>query len=234
MRQRNLVPVSQAAQTMGVSRQRIMQRIHNKSVRGQKIGNQWVVDASTLRPPSAARPLSSRMAWALAGAPVHLAPEERRRTRDRIKRLEEQPKRDRARLMQSWLAKRGELLSLEVNPNDLAELRGDGRLLLSGISDPRAGLSSGRQLEAYIPKEALQSFADDYFIDLEAGPSSPNVLLRVVHCPSPPEMAPDPHWNPRDGVAIAPLLLSITDLLDRQGTSRDNHAAMEMMEKLGQ
>ena len=62
----DLVPVSEAARRLGVNRYRIHQRIAAGSLRAKKVGSLWLVDAGDLRPVRRSRPMSSRMARALA------------------------------------------------------------------------------------------------------------------------------------------------------------------------
>ena len=67
-----------------------------------------------------------------------------------------------------------------MHPQDVGQLRADPRLGLSGVSDPRVGLSSSAQMEAYVARDDLLGLADDYFLDLDQRPDAPNVVLHVV------------------------------------------------------
>lgn len=211
-----LVSVQEAAQLLGVTRQRVLQRIAEGSLRAEKVGSRWVIDATALSPARTSRPLSPRMVWALAraleGRHVEVRSDEVRRVSERLERLDGSDPRAVAALVRSWLSDRARRLELEVHPEDLDELRKDPRLNLSGVSDPRAGLSSGRDLEAYIEQGQLDGLAEDYFLDLNAKPEHPNVVLHV----SPVAM---------DGV---PRLFSAADLLERGGP-RETRAALALI-----
>ena len=88
-----------------------------------------------------------------------------------------------------------------MHPQDVAQLRADRRLALSGISDPRAGLSSSEEVEAYLGRDDVGGLAEDYFLDLDHRPDAPNVVLHVVESP----------------LAEPPRLFSAADLFDRRG-----------------
>lgn len=109
------VSIAEAAQRLGVSVQRVHQRISDGSLAAERVGHQWVVDAADLvrlDRHSAGRPLSPRSAWVLirvaaldvaadsvpaaagpaaparvevAPAPSSLAPPERSRARARLR-----------------------------------------------------------------------------------------------------------------------------------------------------
>ena len=98
------------------------------------------------------------------------------------------------------------------SPQDVAQLRADRRLALSGISDPRAGLSSLAEVEAYVGRDDLGALADDYFLDLDHRPDAPNVVLHVVESP----------------LGEPPRLFSAADLFDRRGP-REVRAGLEIL-----
>lgn len=211
-----VVSVREAAQLLGVNRQRVLQRIAEGSLQAEKVGGRWLLDAATLRPARRSRPLSPRMGWALAqaveGRPAQVRRDEVRRLDERLHRLRGSDAQAVPALVRSWLGERARRVELEMHPDDLTEVREDPRLRLSGISDPRAGLASGADLEAYIEEGQLDGFADDYFLDLDAAVESPNIVLHVSAVP----------------MDEVPRLFSAADLFERGGP-RETRAALELL-----
>lgn len=212
-----MVPVSEAARRLGVNRFRVHQRIAAGSLKAEKVGSSWLVDAAGLRPARASRPMSPSMVWALARAGEGKAPDvrpaERSRLNEKLWRLREEPADELPRLVSSWLADRARRVELEVHPEDLPELRADPGLRLSGVSDPRAGLASGSDLEAYVAAGDLDELADRYFLDLDAQPERPNVILHVLDQAL--------HGD-------VPRLFSAADLFERGG-AREERAGLELL-----
>lgn len=231
----SLIPVSQAAKELGVSRQRVLQRLNDGSLVGEKLGSQWLILRESLGPAARTRPLSDRMGWALVSAlsgqqPKSLRPSESARLKERIDRLQSHDPASSAGLLASWLRARAQKIVLEAHPEDLAELRQDERLVLTGISDPRAGLASASELDAYISRAEVRSFADDHFLEMDGPVEAPNITLRLVTedlWPKLQETSRQEGPDPR----VAPVALSIVDLVER-GNSREVRAAHEMMEHL--
>ena len=208
--------MSEAARRLGVNRSRVHQRIADGSLRAEKVGMIWLVDAGDLRPARRSRPMSGRMARALAemydgGSPA-VSGAELARLRVKVEALRSGPEEELPAKLSAWLASRAERVELAVHPQDLAQLRADRRLALSGISDPRAGLSSPAEVEAYVGREDLGVLADDYFLDLARRPDAPNVVLHVVENP----------------LVEPPRLFSAADLFDRRGP-REVRAGLEMV-----
>lgn len=212
-----MVPVSEAARRLGVNRFRVHQRIQEGSLRAEKIGSSWLVDATALRPARVSRPMSPSMVQALVllseGEVPEARPSERSRLNENWRRIHKSPVDELPRLVSSWLASRARQVELEVHPEDMPELRANPRLQLSGVSDPRAGLASGSELEAYVAEPDLKELADDYFLDLDARPGNPNVILHVIDGPLSGEV---------------PRLLSAADLFDRGG-AREIRAGLELL-----
>jgi excisionase family DNA binding protein len=214
----DLVPVSEAARRLGVNRYRIHQRIAAGSLRAKKVGSLWLVDAGDLRPGRRSRPMSSRMARALAelydgGAP-DVSGSESARLRVKVEALREGPQEDLPAKVSAWLADRAERVEAAVHPQDVAQLRADPRLAPSGVSDPRARLSSSAEVEAYVGRDDLGGLAADYFLDLDQRPDAPNVVLHVVESP----------------VSVPPRLFSAADLFDRRG-AREVRAGIELLRR---
>ena len=214
----DLVPVSEAARRLGVNRYRIHQRIAAGSLRAEKVGSIWLVDARDLRPGRRSRPMSSRMARALAelfdGGSPDVSGSELARLKVKVEALRNGPEGDLPGKVSAWLADRAERVEVAVHPQDVGQLRADPRLALSGVSDPRVGLSSSAQMEAYVARDDLLGLADDYFLDLDQRPDAPNVVLHVVE----------------GGVGVPPRLFSAADLFDRAG-AREVRAGIELVRR---
>ena len=95
-------------------------------------------------------------------------------------------------------------MSLHANVSDLAVLRKDKRLVLSGISDDRAGLSSEHELEAYVDPELSKQLISEYLLVEAKIPKDTNVWLHVARVHA-------------DADGRAPLGLVLADLADHAG-----------------
>ena len=85
----------------------------------------------------------------------------------------------------------------------IRELLDDARFVRSGISDPRSGLSSGREAEGYVRSSEFEALVREYLL---LPSSDPNVFLRVADAPLARE---------------APLGAVIADLADHNGPRED-------------
>jgi len=161
--------------------------------------------------------MSSAMAWYLilmlsgVARPPGARPTELTRLRQKLARLrvEDQP----ATLLRSWLGRRAELRLYSVAPADLPELRNDARIVISGISDARAGLSSAAELEGYVAPEHLDTVVSEYLLS-EVG--RPNVFLHV-HALEGPQ---------------APLGVVLADLADHNSPREEGRLADLLREAL--
>lgn len=185
-------------------------------MRAEKIGSSWVIpEAELSRKAPVSRPLSPANSWSfialLSGnEPAGLDPKARwRLDRKRVVLAEDQ---DPAVLLVSWLRKRAPVIALHADPQDLDGLRRDHRLVLPGISDDRAGLSSGHEVEAYVDPDLAEEIKNDYLL-AEAG--SPNVWLHLARV--------EP-----DGSGRAPLGLVMADLADHGGP-REHQRVRELL-----
>lgn len=147
------------------------------------------------------RPMSPRIAWALvrlgAGSAADwVEPRESYRLRQALDRLaaDDEPE----LLLRSWLASRAERLLLSASEVDA--VRADPRLVLSGLSDERSGLSAAGDVEAYVRAEGVAAVCRDHLL-IDAG-SSANVIL---------------HASPIVPDRPVPLLLLAADLADHDG-----------------
>jgi excisionase family DNA binding protein len=195
------VSVREASRRLGVGVQRVHQRIADGSLRAERIGSQWVVDEASLAAvresgPAAGRPLSQRSVWAMVALSESdhevvgaLAPSERARARDRLGRLLAQagPGAGRseadvqalAALLRLWFRRRASRLLFRASPLDLPDLRQDGRLVLSGLSHPAAGIAAGDLAEAYVLADDVDAVVTDYLLSPVSSDQDANVVLHA-------------------------------------------------------
>lgn len=216
------VSVREAADRLGLSPQRVRHLIAQGDLPALRVGGHWVVAEADLRQVRrVSRPMSARIAWALAalldGEPVHgLAPREVSRLRERARQLEAD--RDgRTALVNSWMARRATVHRSSAAAADLADLRADPRFHASGVSDPRAQLSAAAEVEGYVAPTHLKAVADDFLLvtrptGVAAGA---NVILREHDV----------------GGRTVPALAVAADLLERSG-ARESAAAQRILDGL--
>jgi excisionase family DNA binding protein len=234
-----LIAVSEAAHRLGVGVARVHQRIADGSLPAQRLGSRWVIDESALPPVAErslpGRPLSERSAWALIAAGqasdhelAILAANERGRAQKRLSRLlspepvsavsAEVEVRELAQILRSWLRNRSQRQLWRAADRDLPDLRVDDRIILSGLSDPRSGISSGDLVEGYAARDQVEDLVQDYLL-IEASPSSrANVIIHVM----------PPH---RERVADIGLLLLAADLAEHRHP-REEARAVELLRQL--
>jgi hypothetical protein len=196
------VSVPEAARMMGVSVGRARRLAAEGRVRARLVGGRWLVDAASLpSAPRRSRSMSPRMAWALVvlsdgGKPDWVEPRESYRLRRALGRLaaDDEPE----LLLRSWLASRGERRRLSAA--DASALRADARMVLSGLSDERAGLSAAADVEGYVRAADADAVIRDHLL-IDAGPSVDVVL----------------HVSPLFPEVPVPLLLVAADLADHDG-----------------
>lgn len=119
--------------------------------------------------------MSPEVAWAFLGdvVPEHYTPDQAYRWRTRRNRLADDPEPE--RLLASWVASRAERRWFGTRNND--GMLTDRRLVPSGLSDPRAEISSGALVEAYVTCDDLDAVRRTYL--LRPGSPNDNVLLHV-------------------------------------------------------
>ena len=200
-----MLSVKEYADRLDISVGRVHQLIQKGAVKAEKIGSSWVIDESELgRQVSLSRPLSPANSWSfialLSGVePVNIDPKARWRLA--LKCADLADSNEQARLLASWLRKRSPVLKLHANPADLADLRKDERVVLSGISDDRAGLSSEHEVEAYVDPELSKQLISEYLL-VDAKNANVWLHLARVHA---------------DADGRAPLGLVLADLADHAG-----------------
>ena len=187
---------------MGVSVARVRRLAAEGRLRARLVGGRWLVDAASLpSAPRRSRPMSPRIAWALVvlsdgGKPGWVEPQEAYRLRRALDRLaaDDEPE----LLLRSWLASRGDRRRLSAP--DARALRSDPRLVLSGLSDDRAGLSAAGDVEGYVLADDAEALARDHLL-IDAAASADVVL----------------HVSPMLSEVPVPLLLVAADLADHDG-----------------
>lgn len=226
------ISVGDAAARLGVSERRVRAMVENGQLEARKVGGRWLVDlagdsrAALEKLPI--RPLSKRSSWILilsaSAEPaqqhaIDLSPIEKLRLRDRMDRLSNAD--DPLPLLVSWFPHRASRCCFHVNPSDLADLRSDGRMILSGVSHPASGLLAGNEVEAYINADDADGVKDDYLL-VEPRPDSPaNVVLHVVANEEALLMHPE---NDMPWLALA------ADLAERSG-ARERDAARSIVRR---
>ena len=234
------ISVAETAKRLDVGVARVHQRIADGSLPAIRIGSQWVIDEASLSSVAESnipgRPLSRRSAWALIAASLEdqhsielLAPTERSRAKDRLRRLLAQSSPEAplsedsvhamASLLRSWMRNRAERRLYRASPRDLPDLRDDDRVALSGLSDARSGIASGDLVEGYIGIVDVAVAIDDYLLSPVGADQDANVILHVVFSDThdsiddiaPLQLAADlaEHRRPREEARAAELLREI-------------------------
>lgn len=159
--------------------------------------------------------MSERVAWAFLdlldggpGAGVSQPEQSRlRRKREELLGSGDQA----AALLRSWLRRRAEVIAFSVAVADLEALRADARLAVSGVSDPRSGLSAASIVEGYVRDVDVPALAGEYLL---SGKGNLNVIVHVVHDRPIANPLPLPvlladladHDSPRESAAVARLM----------------------------
>ncbi|MEK8225003.1 hypothetical protein NKG05_00805 [Oerskovia sp. M15] len=183
----------------------------------EQVAGRWIIDPGSLRrrPHLAGRPMSPRIAWALLlnPDPDHqwLRPDEAFRLRSRAQRLAYAP--DPLALLRAWLSARAEVHHMQVQ--DPSSLLADERVVPSGVSDPRSGMSAAGHAEGYVHADDLENVAADHLL-VPAPRSRANAVLRVS-----PVLPPAP----------VPELLLVADLADAD-SPREEARARNLLDAL--
>jgi excisionase family DNA binding protein len=202
------VGVKDVAAQLGVSDRRVRQLIDAGVLPARRVSGRLLVEETAIpRSRPVGRPMSPRIAWAfismLSGDADDMAVSLRELSRLEDKRRLLVTHRAPALLLRSWLTRRARLVRLATPPADIEDLIADPRVIPSGISDPRSGLSAGRELEGYVRPADVGPLMFEY---LMAEVGAANVWLHV---------AERPLSRP------APLGLVIADLADHDGPRED-------------
>jgi excisionase family DNA binding protein len=159
-----LVSVAESAHRLGVSASRVHQRIQDGSLPAIRVGRQWAIDEALLHQVSSrpGQPLSRRAAWAVLALAAH----------------DEEELADSGLVRDLNLAPAERRVFRAAQP-DLADIRGDRRLLLSGLSHPVSAMASPDGAEGYLARADLDAFVDRYLL-VEAADRRGNVVLHVA------------------------------------------------------
>lgn len=172
------VGLADVAEQLGVSQQRIRELLRRGRLDGQKISGRWLIDPASL--PAVSRrvgqPLSPRVAWALAdiasgGHAPSLSAAERSRARAKLRHLLDSD--DPVPTLASLMARRAS--RSRWSAPDPAGLLDDGRIVPSGVSDPRSGMSSAHRMEGYVNADDFDDVIGDHLLVRARGPE--NVVL---------------------------------------------------------
>jgi hypothetical protein len=117
---------------------------------------------------------------------------------------------DPATLLRSWLTRRALLVRFAIAPGDVKGLLADPRIVPSGVSDDRANLSAGGEVEGYAHADDLAGITSDHLLSTTG---RHNVWLHVTdrRLPSPPPLGAviadlADHDAPREDRAVLDLL----------------------------
>lgn len=212
--------ILQLSERLGVSPARARAIVASGDIKAERVGGFWVVDESDAAryQPRVGRPLSGLNAWRMVlysadGQLPEAHPMEKSRLRGYLVSLKDAP--DPAAKLCSLLAKRAEKVELSSSPADLAELREDPRIRLSGVSHPASGLLSNSEVEAYVSRQNFEALVKDWFLVRAGAGKRPNVILHVA------EKVPE---------ELPPLLVA-ADLAERPGV-REQEAARDIIRSI--
>jgi hypothetical protein len=176
------IDVREFAQKRNISERRVLQLIEQGDLRARKLSSRWLIDAAELSNPSnLARPMSPKMSKAFldllskSELPVLLDSAEKFRLRKRFVLLKQHQ--EPALLLKSWLRKRAENRHYGINVKDLNQIRQEPKIIPSGVSDPRSGLSANNFFEGYVNKNWIKAVEKKYLL---VPSNKPNVILRIV------------------------------------------------------
>lgn len=214
--------VSEAAEVLGLSRQRVVQLIGSGRLSATRLGRSWAIPQAELDAYQAARrprirPMAARVARGMVDligqgfgeqvGPSWLELPDREQSRLRRKYEQLQASGDPAPLLRAWLPQRclAGRFSFQGDPR---ELFADSRLRPGGVAHPGLGLSGGALMEPHVS----DADRDDVIWDLLLVPADDgNVLLRS---------------EPAVRVDLAACLADVADA----GGGRNDQAVAEALE----
>ncbi|PZE76569.1 hypothetical protein DEI82_05230 [Curtobacterium sp. MCBD17_019] len=182
------VSIADYAHQYGFSEQIVRKAARQGVLPARKASGVWLIDDGEQLRPQRSRPLAQRMAAALLSMidgsdalRVALRPTERHRLDARLHALRHDE--HAADVFITWFRPRvlQRPLMLFVQPADMADLRSDDRLVLGGVSDPRAEISAPDFLEAHVAEQDMDSLRREFLLRESV---APNVALHVeADCP---------------------------------------------------
>ncbi|MFC5297189.1 helix-turn-helix domain-containing protein [Brachybacterium tyrofermentans] len=179
-----MLSIQEYAERAGISSQAVRKRILTGRLPARKVGREWVIadDVDTPRPQRPGRKLSTatfdELAAYLDGDTAGLHPDRLRRARERASLI--------TRLGLPQIAEYARRPDLHVRrfragDADVAELRIDPRLALTGISHPDAEVY-GASVDAYVSSATLDDIELFHMLD-PASRREANVVLRAQDPP---------------------------------------------------
>ena len=215
--------MSEAAEVLGVSRQRVVQLIDAGRLPAERLGRSWAIPQAALTAYAAARrphvrPMSAPMARAMVDLigqhhGEHAGPSwtnhtdrNRSRLRRRRERLASEP--NPAPLLRAWLPNRcrAERFSFRGTPSEILT---DARLCTGGAAHPGLGLSDGSLIEPHVHDADRDAVIWDWLLVPTA---DGNVLLRS---------------EPIVRVDLAACIADVADL----GGGRNDQAVADIFER---
>jgi hypothetical protein len=190
------------------------------------------LDVTDVRAPRPGAPATREDPWATV--PPNISPAERSRARARLRELLREalqppgPRADQsdaaklAANLRSLLRNRAARRLFRASPRDLAALRSDDRINLSGVSLAGSGIASSDMVEGYVAADRLDDLVDDYLLS-DAGHMDANVVLHVV----------DPAGGPGWGAPLDSWLLLAADLAEYH-RPRESARAAQIVQKVAE
>lgn len=174
--------VAEFAEQCSLSPRRVLQLIHTGKISARQSGGRWLIAQEELKyRPSVSRPLSAKMGKALlaylSGSQweSELDPKSQSRIREYFNQLTHSQ--NPSQLLVSWFAGSNKKYLFEASDRDLKKLRFDKRLILSGVSDQRAGISDNTYVEGFLVRKDFKQIVREYLL-VPSG--KPNVQFRIA------------------------------------------------------
>lgn len=223
----DMLSTTDAARRLGVHPSRVRALLAAGELTGQKLGERWVIDGSSVRQRLADAPIPGRLltpkdAWATVllacGEPtLWFSADTRWRLRTQLD--------ERGLIgLAPRLRRRAHRERYIAHPGILDRLAKDRSLSLTGISAATAhglDIAGGGELDAYIPQAAHEPLVATYALE-PAGFSEGNLCLRIV---------PDATWRHVSSRSAAPLAAVALDLAE-EPDSRSARVGHETLEAL--
>lgn len=172
--------VSSFAKEKGISRGRAYALVRSGALPAHELDDGSIIldDAAMAWQPRSSRPLSERMAWFFLAALEGRRPEgvrdvERARLRKHVEALRGAS--DPARELAAKVSARARLREFSAHRADVADLRADPRVHLSGVGAPGSRMVADDVVEGYVSQSAVDGLVGDYLLKEVPGG---NVRLR--------------------------------------------------------
>lgn len=224
------VPVRNAAARLQVTPSRVRALIRADLLQAEKIGDRWLVDASSLDRRSAAkapvgRALKSTNAWAAlllaSGANGRAASWLKQLSPWALSRIRSRLRKEGLRIMAPRLRGRAILHRFRAHPSDLAGIVQEPGVVRGGVSaaaDYHIDISDPGTIEAYVSEKRLPKLKKKYFLEPS---SSPNVILHAI----------SGSWPFPPSSKVVPVAVAAFDLLEAED-ERSRRAGEELLRHL--